>query len=567
MNRLRSSSHRVRVKVSPLQPTILSDSTAGSGHNTPDTITAHQIQGKHHPTKDKTDHKRARSSSPGPAYTFERRQYRLAISPTGRGVRADLQLQDLNGNAAAYRKPEMPFFLSLSHEEVVATFHEIVWMERNRTMQSITHHSADVKWAQVTGDHLKKLDRYINIQPWENNRVRLRVPPGKVDYVNASPITLTFTTPHQASEQQKREPGGNEGTVGEDFSRADAPANYIAMQGPKQTTMDHVWRMVVEQLESPAVIVMLTETHEANMEKCYPYFPKSPDEAPMEVNERDEFGDAFRARVHCEAIEQTEAGDAIELRKLVIRVLRDPEHESGERTDDGSLSTKVGASPNAKFPLEFEERIVWHFLYKKWPDFGVPALEDLDSFFTLMRLSREKNATFRNPRIVHCSAGVGRSGTFIALEHLMRELDAGVLEQWDSPSHFRHKGTIACNSATIQGGRAIHNQRKANDSEGKMALGEDGITPTAEADDLIFNTVNELREQRRSMVQAEPQFFFIYDVMRKLWMDKYVSSAGEQTTTPASRANGADDVSGTENETRQPLFKRQKIDPFVARNK
>ncbi len=217
--------------------------------------------------------------------------------------------------------------------------------------------------------------------------------------------------------------------------------------------MDHVWRMVVEQLRSPAVIVMLTETHEANMEKCHPYFPRTVDEPPMEINDHDEFGDGFRASVRCEAVEETAAGDAIELRKLVIRVhsRQKPPPPTADANGNGAA---VGAghpdgldvvdedvvmkSPgkrrahNSNGEREEDdggddERIVYHFLFKKWPDFGVPAIDDLEAFFTLMRMSRDRNADADNPRIVHCSAGVGRSGTFIALEHLQRELDAGVL--------------------------------------------------------------------------------------------------------------------------------------------
>lgn len=112
-------------------------------------------------------------------------------------------------------------------------------------------------------------------------------------------------------------------------------------------------------------------------------------------------------------------------------------HESEENK---SANKEVEGSAMKDLPGGFEERIVWHFLYKEWPDFSVPDFEDFGSFFTLMRLSREKNANFNNPRIVHCSAGVGRSWTFIALEHLMRELDAGVLEQWDGGIET-HKGT------------------------------------------------------------------------------------------------------------------------------
>lgn len=627
MDRLRSGFHRKSRKASPSRPTIVTDGTHSSGKTTPEPVSAHPLQVPHIPNKEKKtspfrslrdfsrSHKRARSpaagslprSPIGATYTFDGLDDRPATSPIARGSNADLQPQDMNGDAAGAQPPKMPTFLSLSPQDIIAKFQEIVWMERNRIMQSVTNPSPDFKWARVTGDHLKRLDRYMNIQPWENNRVRLRVPPGKVDYVNASPIALSPATPQQPPRLQAQEPGNKEGTiVGLSDLAGGGPDRYIAMQGPKRMTTDHVWRMVVEQLASPAVIVMLTETHEANMEKCYPYFPRSPDDAPLEINKRDEFGDAFRASVHCEAIEETEAGDAIELRKLVIRAYKSPSkvtktRDDGHRdtlttpvdiddsgdvkmlsplktaadeddlsADDGSdgksANVEIGDSTSKEIPGEYEERIVWHFLYKKWPDFGVPALEDLDSFFTLMRLSREKNASPENPRIVHCSAGVGRSGTFIALEHLMRELDAGVLEHWDLPSHFRHQRTDEGDSPTMEANND-HHQRGDDDSEGKMDVEDQSTPPTeVEGDDLIFHTVNQLREQRRSMVQAEPQFLFIYQVMRKLWEDRYGPAAGPsaaaQHTTPP-RISGPGDVGGEESDTGQPARKRQEFDPFV----
>ncbi len=301
-------------------------------------------------------------------------------------------------------------------------FQDIIWQERIRISQSAQNPSPTFQFSRTLPPEAKILDRYANIQPWANNRVKLQVPEGALDYVNASPIIL-----HSPLNPEKR-----------------PPLRYIAMQGPKLGTTDHVWRMVAEQLRSPAVIVMLTETHEMGMEKCYPYFPENIDEEPLQIGEDNEFGDGFRAQVKCVDVEER-ANGAIEMRRLAIDV------EGRE-----------------------ESMVVWHLLYRKWPDFGVPALEDIDSFFELMRLSREKNASDDNPRIIHCSAGVGRSGTFMALEHLMREVDSGDLENYDQ------------NGA-----------------------------------DLVFNTVNALREQRRQMVQAEPQYLFIYMVLRKLWMDKY----------------------------------------------
>jgi protein-tyrosine phosphatase len=48
-----------------------------------------------------------------------------------------------------------------------------------------------------------------------------------------------------------------------------------------------------------------------------------------------------------------------------------------------------------------------------------------------------------------------------------------------------------------------------------------------QGEDLIFETVDSLREQRRTMVQAEAQYLFIYEVMRKLWLDKYGDGGGD----------------------------------------
>lgn len=67
---------------------------------------------------------------------------------------------------------------------------------------------------------------------------------------------------------------------------------------------------------------------------------------------------------------------------------------------------------------------------------------------------------------MHCSAGVGRTGTYITLDYLLREIELG------------------------------------------------GITETEEYDP-VYDTVEELRRQRMYMVQSEPQYHFIYDVLRE----------------------------------------------------
>lgn len=266
------------------------------------------------------------------------------------------------------------------------------------------------------------MDRYSNIRPWNYNRVRLHVPAGQLDYVNASAVVLSSPSNDSLP-----------------------PLRYIAMQGPTEPSFDYVWRMVAEQMPSPAVIVQLTTMHENGFIKCHQYFPHCHDQSTWSLNEDDVWADGWTAQLTFVCRDETADG-AIEIRKLLLDV--------------------EGAD---------ETRVVWHLLYRRWPDFGVPTLHDMDSFFELMRLSREYSAA-AGPRIVHCSAGVGRTGTFICLEHLMRELETGAFDGYDS---------------------------------------------SAQTPDPIFDAVESLRQQRRGMVQGEIQYQFIYHVLRKMWCDKY----------------------------------------------
>ncbi|KAI1634533.1 phosphatases II [Biscogniauxia mediterranea] len=316
-----------------------------------------------------------------------------------------------NGNT----KPRIPSFLTISLSEMDSKYAEINRREFERYQ------------ANRAIPNSRSLDRYMNVQPWFNNRIKLQVPEGENDYINASPIKLV--SPLRPNDRP--------------------PHQYIAMQGPMPVTTPHVWRMVTEQLQSPAVIIMLTKPKERGSDKCFTYYPENVGDEPLEIGEDDEFGDGFRAQVTCKSVEKR-AGGAIEIREINV-------HVEGKE----------------------EDMTVWHLFYTKWPDFDVPEVEDMDSLFELMRLSREKNASEDNPRIIHCSAGVGRTGTSITLELLMEAIESGDLEHYDQD---KPAGTDA---------------------------------------DPVFDTVNSLREQRRMMVQQGVQYQFIYQVLRQKWMEKY----------------------------------------------
>lgn len=296
------------------------------------------------------------------------------------------------------------------------------------------------------------------------------------------------------------------------------------MQGPKENTVSHTWRLIWEQVKSPGVVIMLTDLEEAGKEKCYPYFPKDADSSPLIVNEPDEFGDGFKATVLFSEQEETEQGDTIVVRKLILRV---ETPVKGDPEKDEEDTVKV------------EEKIIWHLLYTRWPDFGVPAVTEVDSFFALMKLSRAKNSVPENPRIVHCSAGVGRSGTFITLEYLMAELEAGAMVYYGNrdiprpklkgpkPSFSRRAITppppFMIQSLMTPPGTSYRNINTATGSPAHHAA------TAAKEKDMVFETVDLLRQQRKTMVQADSQFQFIYRVLRRCWEVKYKGTEPEPT--------------------------------------
>ena len=63
-------------------------------------------------------------------------------------------------------------------------------------------------------------------------------------------------------------------------------------------------------------------------------------------------------------------------------------------------------------------RKIKHFHFTTWPDFGVP--EPLQTLVRFVRAYRQHLTPDQTPVVVHCSAGVGRSGTFIALDRILQ---------------------------------------------------------------------------------------------------------------------------------------------------
>lgn len=274
---------------------------------------------------------------------------------------------------------------------------------------------------------VKFRNRYLNVQPWERSRIHLKVAEGKSDYINASPISL-------------RDPRSGVETT---FIAAQVscyldelsikPGVDSSSQGPKQSGLSHFWHMIWQETKDVAVIVMLTQTAEAGKEKCFQYFPLDADTGPYRID----------------PIGGTGESGSVAFVEVVVDEI--------SRTSIRKLRLTFGK----------ESRTVWHLLFCGWADFAVPEGEDRTGLLELLKLSVEKNNVPNNPRIIHCSAGVGRSGTFIALEYLLAQVESGAMAE-------------------------------SKDNE-----------------DMIYDVVNRLREQRMTMVQSEAQYQFLHQVIRE----------------------------------------------------
>ncbi|KAK4553382.1 tyrosine protein phosphatase 1 [Recurvomyces mirabilis] len=332
---------------------------------------------------------------------------------------------------------QLPVFLRQSKADIHAKFVDLEWQQRDRllqgTKQPLKPTEPQSKWSRLQGDSIAIRNRYLNVEPFAENRIKLNVPDGANNYINASPIQL-------------------------------GKRKYIATQGPKDTSVNHFYRMVAAEVKSPVVVVMLTQTHEAGREKCFQYYPLSANESPLVIGEDTEVDDGFHGEVVLDEVVEDPTTRS-EVRRLRLR------------TTQSSMQPK------------HEEKEIRHLLFSGWPDFLIPEGDDREALVELIRLSNTLNRTSSNntstntiapsaasdfastdqdnPRIIHCSAGVGRSGTFIALDYLLSLMYAGELDS------------------------------------------------VPDDKDLVADTVDLLRQQRMMMVQGESQFHFVYDVLRE----------------------------------------------------
>uniref|UniRef100_A0A671SGS9 Tyrosine-protein phosphatase non-receptor type n=1 Tax=Sinocyclocheilus anshuiensis TaxID=1608454 RepID=A0A671SGS9_9TELE len=161
----------------------------------------------------------------------------------------------------------------------------------------------------------------------------------------------------------------------------EAQRRYILTQGPLRNTCGHFWQMIWEQ--RCKAVIMLNRVIEKGSEKCAQYWPSK--------QERDmDFSDTgFVVTLVSEDVKPN----------YTIRLLELKNGKTGET------------------------REIYHFNYTTWPDFGVP--ESPASFLNFLFKVRESGSLGpeNGPAVVHCSAGIGRSGTFSLVDTCLVLMD------------------------------------------------------------------------------------------------------------------------------------------------
>ncbi|XP_025961735.1 receptor-type tyrosine-protein phosphatase S isoform X7 [Dromaius novaehollandiae] len=257
-------------------------------------------------------------------------------------------------------------------------------------------------------DNLKLSQEYESIDPgqqftWEHSNLEVNKPKNRYANVIAYDHSRVILLPI-------------EGIVGSDYINANyidgyrKQNAYIATQGPLPETFGDFWRMVWEQRS--ATIVMMTKLEEKSRIKCDQYWPG---------RGTDTYG-----------MIQVTLLDTIELATFCVRTF--------------SLH-KNGSS---------EKREVRQFQFTAWPDHGVP--EYPTPFLAFLRRVKTCNPPDAGPIVVHCSAGVGRTGCFIVIDAMLERI--------------KHEKTVD-----------------------------------------IYGHVTLMRSQRNYMVQTEDQYSFIHDAL------------------------------------------------------
>ena len=162
----------------------------------------------------------------------------------------------------------------------------------------------------------------------------------------------------------------------------DAGRKYILSQGPLPNTSGQFWQMVWEQ--NTKAVIMLNKVVEKGMIKCHHYWPI---DSQHSLHFNDEgYGVALK--------------NESDMENFVIREIELINMKTDER------------------------RTIFQFHFVAWPDFDVP--QSPAAFLDFLACIRQYNVLENEPAVIHCSAGIGRSGTFALVDTCLEYLQKGL---------------------------------------------------------------------------------------------------------------------------------------------
>jgi len=232
---------------------------------------------------------------------------------------------------------------------------------------------------------VKNLNRYINILPTPKTRVKLPQigMDATTNYINANYI----------------------GSWDERNKKA-----YILCQAPTPTMRGAAdfWRMVWDN--NVKAIIMATGITEGGVEKCVRYWPSRLYDAQNKIGE---------GTYHVQSIPGYPS--------ITVKVT------DGFRKD-GYITSKFLIQQNGS-----PAREVRHYWFDSWPDHGVP--QRVEPLIAMIKAARAYTAGHNAPWLVHCSAGIGRSGTVVAVDWGLHQLQesgsADVVDIVDRMRNYR----------------------------------------------------------------------------------------------------------------------------------
>ncbi|KAI2798595.1 protein tyrosine phosphatase, non-receptor type 11, partial [Blomia tropicalis] len=172
--------------------------------------------------------------------------------------------------------------------------------------------------------------------------------------------------------------------IEDDLTGDNVKKTYIATQGPLATTKNDFWSMIWH--ENCTVVVMTTKEVERGKNKCARYWPNK--DQSIEYN-----------HVTVKTINEKPTLDYT-LREFSIMY-------------DGN---------------EAESRMIYHYHFTAWPDHGVPSDPGCVLNFLHEVNCKQESLKESGPIVVHCSAGIGRTGTFIVIDLLIDQIKRNGLD-------------------------------------------------------------------------------------------------------------------------------------------